>query len=239
MNDQPENTPVFPPKHEDLRLRTGSVDTGTPLVTLLYLLMEEQVLPGTMEELVQRVEHPDEDGYHSFSNGYLAHYAIDLARRLEVDVMWRDDVVILEEAAEEEEDEPLFPMDSFPTFPDPFDRARNEMEVAGLYDEDADYDGAVPEAVLELLSTLYGQGHSGYSAHLVVELFSRLARGETLTPITTDPDEWYPIALREDATPGLWQNLRDSSRFSEDGGRTHWGVDDPDRHTTPSAEPLG
>jgi hypothetical protein len=65
---------------------------------------------------------------------------------------------------------------------------------------------------------------SGYSASLVSSLFYKLAKGETLSPITSNPDEWSNAAM--DGEKPLWQNKRNYSCFSYDGGKTWYNHND-------------
>lgn len=108
--------------------------------------------------------------------------------------------------------------------------AEEEMRRVGLYDKDSDYDGKIPEAVMKLIRPFAEEGHSGGSAGLTLEIFNCLARYKTLSPITNDPAEWTDVSGHgsPDGKP-LWQNRRDSSFFSNDGGKTGYSVDDKDR----------
>lgn len=108
--------------------------------------------------------------------------------------------------------------------------ARRELELAGLFDKEADYGGALGRAVLELIRTFSSQGHSGGSAHMTLDLFERLARFKTLSPVSTSPAEWMEVG------PDVWQSTRDSSLFSSDGGKTHYSIDDPDRVVVKTGE---
>lgn len=60
------------------------------------------------------------------------------------------------------------------------DHANVQLKKAGLFDKDADYDGMLGEAVLELITTFANQGHSGYSAMMTRELFYKLSNFEEL-----------------------------------------------------------
>ncbi len=65
------------------------------------------------------------------------------------------------------------------------------------------------------------------SDHAVaVEQSGRLLRFQPLSPLTADPDDWFDHGEMS-GTP-LWQSKRDPSAFSEDGGVTHYFVDDRD-----------
>lgn len=106
------------------------------------------------------------------------------------------------------------------------DHAKRELEYAGMFDDDADYRGEIAYVVMELVEVFEKQQHSGMSAALTLEFFTKLARFKTLSPITVDPDEWLD---RSDISGyPLWQNTRDSAVFSEDGGLTWYDVEDPE-----------
>lgn len=61
-----------------LRRRSGEVCVNSRLVSFLYQLMRDHLPPGVVENLVWDCENPEA----LFTNGYLANYAIDVARRL-------------------------------------------------------------------------------------------------------------------------------------------------------------
>jgi len=94
--------------------------------------------------------------------------------------------------------------------------AERELKLAGLDRPDSVYDGAVYNAVMELIRVFANQGRSGYSAGLVVQIFSRLAKYEPLLPLTGQDDEWV-----ESYADGLLQNKRDYSVFKENGVPFH------------------
>ena len=106
--------------------------------------------------------------------------------------------------------------------------AEFEMKLAGLYDKDADYGGMIPEAVMKLVRTHASEGHSGSSHWLTLEIFNKVINFKTLTPTTSNPIEWSEVA------PGVWQNLRQSSTFSTDGGQTWYDLDDPEKKNFPN-----
>jgi hypothetical protein len=73
------------PSNADLRLRSGSVQIPGKLVDFLYTLMRDHIPPGDVERLVcEAVDNyersPQEPNL--YSNGWLARYAEDLAKRL-------------------------------------------------------------------------------------------------------------------------------------------------------------
>ena len=87
--------------------------------------------------------------------------------------------------------------------------AESELELAGLFDKDSGYAGAIGEAVMELMHVFAAQGHSGGSACMVISLFSKLAAYETLTPIHGSDDEWCEVMN------GMMQNKRNSAIFKD------------------------
>lgn len=87
--------------------------------------------------------------------------------------------------------------------------AKREMEISELGDNL--YGEMLPAAVLELLTVFSKQGHSGLSAKVTIELFSQLAKFETLSPLTGEEDEWYEVS------DGIYQNMRCSHVFKENG----------------------
>jgi hypothetical protein len=104
------------------------------------------------------------------------------------------------------------------------EHAEFEMRRAGLYDKDADYGGMIPDAVMALIEAHSAQGHSGFSHHIVLDLFNKLVSFKPLTPITSDPSEWNDVSEHMPAGEKLWQSKRDSSLFSKDGGQTWYGI---------------
>lgn len=69
-----------------MRSRSGEIDDANPLVSLLYLLMRDDIAPGRLEQHVTNLEgaaDKDSEPFNAeFSNGWLALYARDLAARL-------------------------------------------------------------------------------------------------------------------------------------------------------------
>lgn len=106
--------------------------------------------------------------------------------------------------------------------------AERELKLAGLFDKDSDYGGMLGKAVMRLVKTFAKEGHSNMSAQMAVSIFNRVITFKTLTPISADPKEWVllDINLRPDKDSKCWQNLRDFSLFSDDGGKTYWCVED-------------
>lgn len=89
--------------------------------------------------------------------------------------------------------------------------AERELRAVGLFDPGSDYDGMIGEAVLELVKVFSKQGHSGFSAHLCLDVFAKVAAFKPLAPLTGETDEWQEVA------DGVYQNNRCSRVFKEDG----------------------
>lgn len=108
--------------------------------------------------------------------------------------------------------------------------AEEELRRAGLYSADSDYAGMIGPAVVDIIKVFGRQGHSGGSASIVHECVCRLMRWKTLTPLTNDPTEWNNVSnyIAAGAKP-VWQSRRQSSCFSEDGGKTYYDIDDEKR----------
>jgi hypothetical protein len=90
--------------------------------------------------------------------------------------------------------------------------AHMELEAAGLFAKDSDYDGALGQAVVDLVELFASQGHSGASAARVLALFGRVAAFRPLTPLTGNDDEWNEVSA------DLWQNKRRASVFKGASG---------------------
>lgn len=61
-----------------------------------------------------------------------------------------------------------------------------------------------------------------YSPTEVVQTIGALLKLQPLSPLTDDPEEWlhHKDVVHEKGL-GVWQNLRDPSAFSNDGGKTY------------------
>jgi len=100
--------------------------------------------------------------------------------------------------------------------------AKNELELAGLFGKDSDYEGMIGKAVMELIEVFAKQGHSGNSAMTTLHIFDKVARFKNIIPLTYKLDEWNDVS-EQNGIP-LWQNKRDSEIFSKDGGKTHYSI---------------
>jgi hypothetical protein len=76
--------------------------------------------------------------------------------------------------------------------------------------------------VLDLLFVLSQQGHSGGTMYEIMHLLNKLVNFENLSPITDNPAEWDDMS-GPSGYP-FWQNKRNTSLFSKDGGKTYTSV---------------
>lgn len=106
------------------------------------------------------------------------------------------------------------------------DFAKEELERAGLFKKDSDYEGQLGKAVLALVKVFAKQGHSGFSAQQAIEIFGRVAKYKILTPIDTPVESDYSVVC-DDRTNGktILQHRRLSSLFSSDNGKTWYDID--------------
>lgn len=61
------------------------------------------------------------------------------------------------------------------------DEARKNLEMAGLFDKDSDYNGMLGEAVMKLVECHCNEGHSGHSSQRALWLFNQVIQGKALT----------------------------------------------------------
>lgn len=88
-------------------------------------------------------------------------------------------------------------------------------------------DEQVVAATLEIVAVFARVGHSGTSAHFHRQMIHRLLAFEHLTPLTDNPGEWVEVGH------GMWQNVRNSEAFSEDGGKTYYLLSERRRRRWP------
>jgi len=79
-----------------------------------------------------------------------------------------------------------------------------------------DMNSMVVDNILELLDVFSNQGHSGFSAPYVAELFKKLALFEPLSPLTGEDSEWQPCSFGNG-----YQNIRASHVFKDEDGRAY------------------
>lgn len=111
--------------------------------------------------------------------------------------------------------------------------AVEELRRAGMLPGDRGdsydkYNEMCGEAVLELIDVFSEQGHSGFSASMVLGMFTEVANYRPLGPLTNDPDEWQQVNSGSGAhrDPTYWQSRRRPDAFSEDGGHTYYLLDE-------------
>jgi len=92
--------------------------------------------------------------------------------------------------------------------------AKTELDRAGLFSTDSDYDGMLGPAIMKMVEAFDREEHSGMSASIAASAFAKLARWEPLTPLTGEDSEWNEVG------PGVLQNNRCSRVFKE-GGRSY------------------
>lgn len=90
-----------------------------------------------------------------------------------------------------------------------------------------DYGLMCYDAAEHLLAVFQEQGHSGYSAKVVKEIFSRLVDGKPLTPVTDEEDQWCKTYVLEAISEKRYQHKRMSSLFKhvkEDGTISYYDM---------------
>ena len=92
--------------------------------------------------------------------------------------------------------------------------AKSEFEYAGWPGE-CEMQKQICDNLIELLEVLSQQGHSGFSAPYLLNLFNKLARFQPITALTGEDSEWSEVS------EGMLQNKRDSTVFMENG-EAYW-----------------
>jgi hypothetical protein len=95
--------------------------------------------------------------------------------------------------------------------------AERELSLIG-YDGKDEYNNMAKAAIMELLATFANQRHSGFSASYVTDIFNKLARFETLSPLTGENNEWNDVTEMSGDRKTLFQNNRNSAVFKDDTG---------------------
>lgn len=94
--------------------------------------------------------------------------------------------------------------------------AQLELEMIGAFSEEGDfYGGMTGKAVMELIEVFSNQGHSGMSAQVVLDLFTKLAKYEQLGALTGKDEEWSQLDYGDDIK---YQNKRNSAVFKQADG---------------------
>jgi len=102
------------------------------------------------------------------------------------------------------------------------EHARRELELCGQYETDP----AFAESIVKAVEGFTSYGHSGGSASVGVNMLHDLLMRKNLSPLTSDPSEWQDMSGYTVDNEPLWQNVRNPSVFSTDGGQTWYDIDD-------------
>ena len=94
------------------------------------------------------------------------------------------------------------------------ERGIRELELAGLFDDDSDYNGGIGKSVKDLLVMFGKQRHSGMSASRTAQIFYKIVTGGILLPLQGTNDEWIDVS--EMSNKATFQNKRASHVFAED-----------------------
>jgi len=104
-------------------------------------------------------------------------------------------------------------------------RAYKELCLIGMLS--GEYNSEISKCILDLCELFGTQGHTGFTAPYVIDLFTKLANNKALSPLTNNPDEWEDMSEYSDDVPGtLYQNKRDCTVFSYDQLKTWKSVDE-------------
>jgi hypothetical protein len=93
------------------------------------------------------------------------------------------------------------------------EHARRELELIGEEPETVDW-------YCRVIAEFASAGHSGGSASVAIPTLHELLQFHALSPLTDDPTEW--LDRSEMSGVPLWQSIRDSTAFSEDGGKSYY-----------------
>ena len=103
--------------------------------------------------------------------------------------------------------------------------AERELTHIGWLDHPYDHlSDAMARGLIECIRAFSSMGHSGASREIAIPILVRLLEFRALSPLTDDPDEWEDVSHMSGMP--MWQNHRDSSAFSEDGGKTYYFLDE-------------
>lgn len=90
--------------------------------------------------------------------------------------------------------------------------AIHELKLIGMDPNvENDMNADMANSIIELIKVFSQQGHTGSSAPYCASMFEKLARFETLSPLTGDDDEWVTVTDNDGGT--LYQNNRASNVF--------------------------
>jgi len=96
------------------------------------------------------------------------------------------------------------------------DHARRELTLIG---EDED----TIQGVCKVVDAFFEIADNGGAHSVLLPMVSELLNMKPLSPLTNDPKEWlYHDRTVWDGRDPVWQNTRNGSAFSLDGGKTYW-----------------
>lgn len=105
------------------------------------------------------------------------------------------------------------------------EHAKRELKLAGydisdkgcdMHNDEEHFTGYVnscARSAYELIETLSKADHSGMSIGITLDIFNKLAKWKTLTPLTNNPDEWTQLS---DCESACYQSKRNPSCFTSD-----------------------
>ena len=96
------------------------------------------------------------------------------------------------------------------------DEARRNLELAGLFDKDADYGSMLGDAVMRLVKTHAAEGHSGFSHQMAMRIFNEVANRKCLTAQFWDEQEQACYNLAKNNMPEIG-DPRTSDQFDYAG----------------------
>lgn len=100
------------------------------------------------------------------------------------------------------------------------EHARRELS---LVEQGPDGDRAFADSLLAAVEGFATyEGHSGGSHAVAVDWLTRLLRFENIAALTDNPNEWMHVGGDAFPPDGVWQNVRCSEAFSNDGGKTYY-----------------
>jgi hypothetical protein len=95
-------------------------------------------------------------------------------------------------------------------------------------------DPAYAQSIIAAVAAFASYDHSGGSIEVARMQLHDLLRFRTLSPLTSDPAEWFDHGDISGAP--LWQNMRDPAAMSIDGGQTWYFVDGREPHAPSRGE---
>ncbi len=110
------------------------------------------------------------------------------------------------------------------------EHARHELQRIGE-------EPGVIDWYCRVITEFASAGHSGGSASVAIPVLHELLQFRALSPLTDDPGEWMDRTKESGGHP-MWQNKRDSTAFSGDGGKTYWLLAERDAAGSAEVTPL-